>query len=237
MKLKLVRDELSKLTPNDLYLISARAGVIEFFNSLALGSNKSSAINRAIKTFSQVWDREIDRTIEDTKDKISFYNGSMMVTMIGQIYNEEEDEVVATNFPLIVPIYNILYLHDKVDILLINTTPSGKKTIRGISLENGHPWDNERYFSIRASVFRLAVQSYLGGSGIKRHYSYESRPLNASANITDANFIDVPVIYEICSKVSMGIDKSIFFPTMSREVCKGCAHKYSCDLSLVRLNK
>lgn len=235
LKLKLTKDKVSKITPLDLYLSSARSGIIEFFNSLALRSSKSSAINRAVKVFTEVWAREVDRVIEDSKDKISFYNGAMMVTKINEIYNEAEDEVVATRFPLTIPVYNVLTIHDDIDVLIINNSPTKKRTIRGISLEDIHPWDNDRYFSIKATLFRLAVQNYLGGSSMKRHYSYESRPLlTTNRTITDS-FVELPILFDICMKVSQAIEKSIIYPTMSKEVCRGCAHKHSCDLSLIRL--
>lgn len=236
LKLKLTKDKVSKLTPGDLYLSCARSGIVEFFNSLALRSSKSSAIDRAVKVFTQVWSRELDRTVEDAKDKISFYNGAMMVTKINEIFTEFEDEVVATRFPLAVPIYNSITIHDEVDILIINTNQYGKKTIRGITLEDIHPWDNDRYFSIKATLFRLAVQSYLGGSSSKRHYSYESRPLIGTSKTQTDTFIELPILFDMCTKVGHAIEKSIIYPTMSKEVCRGCAHKYSCDLSLIKLD-
>jgi hypothetical protein len=187
-----------------------------------------------MRAFDEYWMEHYHRIITDEGTMI--YSGDLMISKIDQIYDPSRDEVVASSMPLEVSLSSKLILEDSVDVLIIRkeSGANGKTTLRGINLEDPHPADNGRYVHLKAGLFRIAIQRYLGGHANKRHYLYEYWPLEGTKKIIDPKPFDIPTLFELSYKVSVAIQKKIFYPTMSKEICKACPHKKTCNLTLIR---
>lgn len=224
------------MSPSDLFINAAKEGIYEYFKKVAMGQQKRVAIRGGMRKFDEYWITNQDKTIETQSDMFHMYEGDMMVGKINSIHDPKLDEIVGVKFPLELALSPKLILTDTVDILIIRRYKGGnaRTVIRGISLEDSHPYDNKRYVAMKTAMFRYSVQRYLGGSQIKRNYEYEFRPLKGIDRCIELEPFDIPTMFQIVKNVSLGIDNEIYYPTMSKEVCRGCVFNRTCNLTLVR---
>ena len=218
------------MTSRDLFIDSAKESVKIFFNSIAQGYKVPTSIGKCIKAFDSIWMSRINQVVFD--QRIKSYNGSLIVERINQIWNERSDEVVGVNFPIEVSISKNVILNDRIDLLLINRKNKGKITYRAINFFDMNSNDNERYLHLRAGVFKMAMQSYLG-QHTRRNYAYEVWPFNGEQIFIDPKNTDRIDLARLVLNISKAIRQEIWFPTSSEETCKQCPYKKNCTFSLI----
>lgn len=233
LKLSQRLDGNDKLTGHDLFVKAGREAVYSYFNALAQGYYMPTAMSRATKEFDRIW-VEHQHLITYDRRKAQ-YSGRLLVERLASMYDPKQDEVVAVNFPIELALTKNLIITDSIDVLLINkkSGKGGKRTIRAISTMDLASNDNERYMDMRAGIFKMAIQSYLGQQ-TKRHYTYEIRSFNSADKVITPKLNQRHDMVRLATNVMKGIKHKVYYPTTSKETCKQCHMKTICSLSLLK---
>lgn len=220
------------MTPHDLFIKAGRAAVYAYFNAIAQGYYSPTAITKAVREFDAIW---LANQMLVTFDKrLGNYDGRLLVERLASVYNPKEDEVVAVNYPIELALTSNLILTDQIDVLIINKKSGrgGKQTIRGVCFQELDSNDNDRYTELRANLFKSAIQCYLGNQ-TRRHYSYEVRPFQGSDKVIDPKVDHRQHLTRLVTNVMKGIKHQVWYPTSSKETCRQCHLKKTCNFSLL----
>lgn len=221
-----------KMTPHDLFIVAGKEAVYAYFNALAQGFYTPTAISRAVKKFDEIWAEKQNNIVYD--GRLNSYSGRLLIERIATIYEPKEDEIVAVNFPIEVALSPNLILVDQIDVLIINKKSGrgGKQTIRAINLHDVDSNCHERFLDFRASVFKMAIQAYLG-SQTSRHYLYELRSFTSKDRVIKPKLQQRYPVIRLATNIAKAIRQKIWYPTTSKESCKQCHLKKTCQLSLI----
>lgn len=218
-----------RLTPHELFVKASKSAIYTYFNALAQKYTLHTAIAKAVKEFDEVWIDHQDNLIYD--GRLKNYSGRLLMERIATIYTPRRDEVVAVNFPIELSLTSKLIVTDSVDILIINKEKR-RQTIRGISLMDTDSNNNERYLDLRANIFKMTIQRYLGNQ-IRRHYKYEVRSFTSPDKIIEPKLYQRYPIIRLVTNIMKGIKHGVWYPTTSKETCKQCHLKRICKMDLL----
>lgn len=231
LRVKLRRENPEPITDTELHTKATKEGMYAFFHMKSLGRMQNYAISRAEMRFMEIWMGSKDKAIQSLSSAFT-PEDQPMETRILSIYDRFTDCVAGVKFPISFTLSQSIIIEDTIDVVLVKNA-CGKICIRGIQFEDDSFLGNTRYMEMRAAIFRLSVQSYLGPK-TQRRYSYEFRPLRGSDKVITPEHFYVPIIAEVVRNISRSIAQELWFPTTSKETCRACAFRYMCDLSLVR---
>lgn len=225
-------DKDKRYTVAELYNYAGRESLKTLFSFIALNRSWSRAYSEATEKFNYIWLSNIDKITEKFNSNVKFLQ-SYIITKAKKIVDFKSDEIVSVNFPLEYALNSSTILTDNIDLLVINSPSlTSKKTYRAINFFSRMPFENKRYFNLRAGFFRLTIQSYLSRSHY-RDFSYELAPLNGSDEIYAPSPHFLPTIRTLVKNVAEGINNKVYYPTNNEQTCEGCPYKKTCSMSLI----
>lgn len=228
LQLKLKLEGNKQTTKDRLFEIAGKEALHVYFNKLAQLYSPHVAVEHALSTFDATWISNIKYINEEVS--LSNYNGRLLLERINSFYTPSKDEVVAVKFPIQLSVSSKLIVTDVLDLLLINKQDT-KITYRGITFEGLSKNSNDRYLQMRSTLFKNAMQNYLGPS-TKRNYLYEIRSFS-NDKLIEPKAGEKPALTRLCLNVYKGIKNNIWTATTSKETCRECPVNKTCSLSLL----
>ena len=216
------------LTRKHLFSTAARQSILAFFNTLAAGKSKARATSVATQEFSKVWLSYISTlNVEEAID----YGMTFPIEKVSAIL-EQSGIVMGTNFPIELALGKDFLLKDNIDIFIISTVGNAV-TYRAIILTDDYYLLNKRYLYLRAALFKIAIQNYLGKTNVKRNCVLEVRSIFGNDKIIKP----VTGLYfnlrKIVMSVHNAISNKVVYPTMNQQACKECLYRDICDQKVI----